>query len=790
MERHKKRKAQGKRKKRRHDGSVRKNSCKHNKSCQLKSGSKEDSGKKGPSLHPSLLKELWTHLERPQKRPISIKELQEKMRLSKSEVRGVRRYLKSQVKQGKLVGLRRGRFLPKKGKDKTNKREVLITGIISVHPEGYGFVDQPGKRSLFIPKLALRGVLHGDQVLVSPAPRTWGKGAGEIRSILQPFEGRLIGTLFKKSGWLWFEPENERYPSMPVEGRLPKKQGDERFVIARVGREPTNLKKAFVKVEEYLDISEGAELDRLRAATALDIDRFPAEVLEEAMQVAVAPTEKEREGRLDLRDVALVTIDGEDARDFDDAVCLIQRPSGLQRLIVAVADVAHYVKEGTALNEEALRRGTSVYFPAHCTPMLPEDLSNGICSLRPNEERLCMVAVLDYKVHSHELASEDTVELVNTEFHEAVMCSQARLTYNQVSQWLEGSAEEDNPAGPFGEMLAQMNQLSKMLRKQRLQAGSLNLDLPEPHVILGEDGEIEDIVRRERLDAHMLIEEFMLQANQAVATLMLRKKIPAIYRVHEEPDLEKISNFMKMAQIYSVPMPGDLILPDVEELEDMEREKKDLWDIHPSLFNRILQAIKGDPAERFLNVLLLRSLKQANYTAECLGHFGLAMERYLHFTSPIRRYPDLSVHRMLKQYLRGELTSDNEEKETITEGLEEIAEHSSERERSAMEAEREVLARYKARYMEKHVGEFFEGMVSSVTSFGFFVELNSIFIEGLVHLRDLKGSFRYDEELLCLVNDYTGERYRPGDAVRIQVINASPQRGQIDFSLCQDLPQD
>ena len=482
-------------------------------------------------------------------------------------------------------------------------------------------------------------------------------------------------------------------------------------------------------------------------------DVFPKEVQAETDRMPDHVRGEDWAGRRDLTALPLVTIDGEDARDFDDAVH-VERVApggrGVYRLFVAIADVAYYVRAGTPVDAEAARRGTSVYFPSQVLPMLPERLSNGICSLNPEVDRLCMVAELVIDARGH---------TVSAEVYEAVMRSAARCTYGEVAQVLSGERVPGRER--FRAAYELMAELQEKLTAMRRRRGALDFDLPESKIVLDASGKVSAIEKRPRNRAHRIVEEFMLAANEAVAHWFGSRELPTIYRVHGVPDEVKLSAFLALAAQHGFEIPE--APPD------------------PRALNTLLKRLEGHAQQRALNQLLLRAMMQAVYAPENIGHYGLAAEHYLHFTSPIRRYPDLVVHRLLKEEWaarQGRPTT-----RTPEPLLTQLAALCSERERAAMEAEREIAAYYAALYMSDRVGEAFEGVVSAVAEFGFFVELTPVFVEGLVRAEDLRGAFSLDPVRHALVDPGSGRAFRVGDPVRVRVASSSPARRQVALEL-------
>ena len=486
---------------------------------------------------------------------------------------------------------------------------------------------------------------------------------------------------------------------------------------------------------------------------------FPPEAHREAQNCPYEISAAEIAAREDLRDLPIVTIDGENARDFDDAVHVRKTAAGYE-LLVSIADVAFYVRPDSALDQEAYARGTSVYFPDRAIPMLPEALSNGICSLNPNEDRLTKTAAIEFTAKG---------EVIRNRFFNSVIRSHARMTYTDVRRILVDKETECRER--YRNLLDEFNlmeELALLIYEQRRRRGNLDFDLPEAEIILDLQGLPEDIVRAERNVAHRIIEEFMIAANEAVARHLTEKDFPTLYRVHEGPDqqaLEALAPFL-LSLGYRLPQKKEPIAP-------LEMQK-------------LLESARGKPEERVINRVLLRSMKQAIYQPENIGHFGLASTCYTHFTSPIRRYPDLIVHRMLDRVLRGEKLKPNA-REDLLRYLQESGKHTSERERHAMDAEREMIALKKAQFMMNKLGEEFPGFINTLVSFGFFVELDNFFIEGLVRLSSLPGDdYDYYEKEYVIKGRRHGKQFRLGDNVRVKVVRINAFRSEIDFELVSD----
>jgi ribonuclease R len=529
------------------------------------------------------------------------------------------------------------------------------------------------------------------------------------------------------------------------------------MVLAEITRYPASREGAEGRILKVLGEAGDPLLDSEIIIHKYDLpDAFPAAVVKEASGIPGVVGEDALPNRKDLREVNFFTIDGETARDFDDAVAISRGGRGILKLWVSIADVSHYVKEGSALDEEAFRRGTSVYFPERALPMLPPNLSNGICSLNPEEDRLCLTVGM-------EIDGKGTV--ARSEFFPSVIHSRARLTYTQVKEMLEeGNREVISRYPEIFEDLKVMAGLTRTLRARRKERGSIDFDLPEPEVVLDVQGRIEEIVRADRHIGHQLIEEFMIAANEAVARFLDEKEVPSLHRVPEVPEGKKIEEFKEFVEHLGYPFPLKA-------------------KIQPKIFQKLLEKVRGKPEEKSVNYLLLRSMKQARYSEETLGHFALATQHYLHFTSPIRRYPDLVVHRILREFIphgkMGERRVQRWEKK-----LPQIAEHSSQRERVAMEAEREIVDRKKVQFMRDKLGQEFDGYISGVLPFGIFVELEEFFIEGLVHLSRLpEDRYEYLETKHTLAGRHNQRFFRLGDRVRVRVEAASLERRQIDFGL-------
>ncbi|GAB4560284.1 MAG: ribonuclease R [Geothermobacteraceae bacterium] len=621
-------------------------------------------------------------------------------------------------------------------------------GTLQRHADGYGFVRVEGEEGadVFLPARELDGVMDGDRVAVIAWKDSRGRWEGRLERVLERARTRVVGI---------FHPGRRSHLAVPMgsdnlapveipRGATRQAQAGQVVVVELTGY-PERGRSATGVVAEVLGDADDPQVEVLSTAIRFGLPhRFAADVLDEAGNVSDRVAEADLVGRRDLRDRPFVTIDGATARDFDDAVQVEQTAEGYL-LRVAIADVGHYVRGGSALDREARERGTSVYFPGACIPMLPERLSNGICSLNPDEDRLVLVAELIFDKNGAETGSD---------FYAAVMRSHARLTYSRVQAHLDGDPLEL----PAAEQLRAMAELAALLLQRRRAAGSLDLDLPEADIVLDLRGRPEAILKSERLFSHRIIEEFMLAANQAVARFLEAKGQAFPWRIHEPPGEEKLLQLQHYLAHFGLGF-------------NLSREG-----VRPGDFAPLLEQVDADPAlGRLVNQSLLRAMKQARYSADNLGHFGLAMEHYCHFTSPIRRYPDLLVHRALRQLL-------GLERKGETRDLEAICQQASACERRAMEAERDLVHLKKCQYMARHVGEDFEGVVSSVRPFGLFVELERVFVEGLVHVSRIEDDVYYfDEDLQRLVGYNRHTIFQIGDRLKVRVDRVDLEAQRIDF---------
>jgi ribonuclease R len=642
-----------------------------------------------------------------------------------------------------------------------------VAGRITVRPEGFGFLLVKDGPDLYIPRAGMHGAMDGDTVLAREE-RTRSRGragspdrtAGTVVKVLDRARERVVGRFEKQDGRAVVLPYDPRIDAIVriADGRTHGAREGE-IVEVRLTSFPDARRVAQGVVEERLGFlgEPGVDIEIVLRSHGLP-PRFPEPVIEEAERFPLEVRTEDLLGRRDFRDRRIVTIDGETAKDFDDAVEIERTASGF-RLGVHIADVSHYVREGTALDDEARSRGTSVYFPGRVLPMLPEHLSNGLCSLNPGVERLVLSALIE---------TDRKGRVVSADFVKGVIKSSERMTYTEVARLLEiGPAHADKERyGPLLEDFRDMAALAAKLRERREARGSIDFDLPDADVVLDDAGLVVGIVPESRNVAHRLIEEFMLAANEAVAKKVLFAKQPAIYRVHDPPDPDRLVDLR-------------------EVLEDFGYELKgDLDEIPPSAFQKILKAIEGNPEERLLTDLILRAQKKALYSEECRGHYALAAPYYCHFTSPIRRYPDLVVHRQLSALIEAGRPVAPKDFETINDRLREIAAFSSDRERRAEAAERESLLWKKIVFMKDKIGREFDAYVTGVTQFGLFVTLRDFFVEGLVPVSSLGDDFYvYEEKQHRLRGRSSGKVYRLGDSIRVQLKGIDEVRRRLDFRI-------
>ncbi|HBG46807.1 MAG TPA: ribonuclease R [Deltaproteobacteria bacterium] len=704
-----------------------------------------------PVREEELKKKVLAFMEGEAPGPLTFRELVHAFGVARDGRDSFRRAVKAMVADGLLIKTRGGKYgLPAKMN--------LVNGELVCHPDGYGFVVPEGRKGregdIFISNRRLAGAMHGDTVVARvDGIKSGGRREGSIIRIVARARKTIVGRFELGRGFGVVIPSDQRLINEFI---IPPKEakGVEagKIVSVEITSWPARNMAGTGRVLEVLGDPDDpdVEADVILRKYGLP-NRFPADVMAEVGPVPAVVTEEELGGRLDLRERTTFTIDGETAKDFDDAVSIEKTPRGY-RLWVSIADVGYYVKEGSAIDREAYARGTSVYFPDRAIPMLPEALSNGICSLNPKVDRLTMTAEIEF---------DSAGNPVKKRFYESVIRSVERMTYTNVKKLIMD--EDPVLAGRYARILPDlklMAELAGKLMKRRSEEGSIDFDLPEPQIIIDIEGRVEDIVRSERNIAHRLIEEFMLSANRAVAEEFSSRALPFIYRIHDEPSEDSIADFKDFAGSFGLRFEYD----------------------GPKSFQSVLKKAEGRPEEKLINHVLLRSMRQAVYSEENVGHFGLAFEDYTHFTSPIRRYPDLVVHRLLKLLLKKRYSP--EVRDTMEAALPEVASHTSARERKAMEAEREIADLKKCQFMKDKVGEVYEGLISGVTSFGFFVELKDYFVEGLVHVSMLSDDYYiFDEKRHTLTGERTRKVYRLADEVRVKVNGVDLERRRVDLAL-------
>lgn len=634
----------------------------------------------------------------------------------------------------------------------------VVTGVVSAHAKGFGFVILDDMPDLFLHEKQMRWVFNGDKVnAIGTATDNRGRTEGRIVEVIERQQNEFIGTLSGDDDGYFVElgSPNSHQPITVTEENVQAVNAKIGFPVkVAIIDWPNQHEFATGKITEVLNDDNDREL--IIETTLLNYD-IPSEFSQAALDQANSyqePSNKELSGRVDLRDIPLITIDGEDARDFDDAVFAEKRSGGNYRVLVAIADVSHYVTPNSPLDHDAFERGTSVYFPHRVIPMLPEVLSNGLCSLNPDVDRLCMVA--DIKVSR-------AGNVTGYEFYPAVMHSQARLTYNQVNAYFADPKDEGIPKSltenkAVKKSVDNLHQLYELLLKKREERHAMEFETVETLIEFNEEGGIKDIVPRTRGDAHKLIEECMLLANTSAANFALKNELPVLYRNHDKPDAEKSAKIHEYAKNFGLSFP---------------QESPTQAD-----YQRIIEATKDRPDAVSIHSMLLRSMMQANYAPDNIGHFGLAYDEYSHFTSPIRRYPDLMLHRAIKAKVTGS-------KQPVMDfNLAEAGTQTSDTERRAEKASRFVESWLKCHYMKDHIGEEFDGVVTTVTNFGLFITLTSLFIDGLVHISNVGDDyFVFDEKQQQLIGQDHGKIFGLGDLVRVKVAGVNMDLLQIDFEL-------
>jgi ribonuclease R len=675
---------------------------------------------------------------------------------------GLRRRLRAMERDGQLVFTRRQCYaLP-------DKLE-MIKGYVIGHKDGHGWVRPEGSMNkdndVLLPHHQMRTLLHGDFVLVQPSGTDKrGRKEGRLVRVLEERKTQVVGRFFMEYGYAYVVADDSRISQdilIPNEHRGGARMGN--VVVVEVTDRGSRSRGMMGQVVEVLGENMAPGMETQIAIRTHQIPHeWPEEVEKQVKQFGEFVPEEAKEGRVDLRDLPLVTIDGEDARDFDDAVYCERKKSGGWRLWVAIADVSYYVRPNTPLDKEAIVRGNSVYFPSQVVPMLPEVLSNGLCSLNPQVDRLCMVC---------EMTISDTGKLSGYKHYEAVMNSHARLTYNKVSDILEGNEELRERYSAVAPHLHELHNMYQVLKRARDNRGAIEFETVETKFIFNADRKIDRIEPVVRNDAHKIIEECMILANIASASLVEKAKEPSLYRVHETPGEERLQGFRDFLSELGLDLSGGL-------------------EPSPTDYAELIKKIGERQDKELIQTMLLRSMKQAVYNADNAGHFGLALKRYAHFTSPIRRYPDLLLHRAIK-YLIAKQEGRNTDRWTPTGGyhysfddMDYYGEQCSMTERRADDATRDVADWLKCEYMQDHVGEELDGVIANVTGFGFFVRLTELHIDGLVHISSLANDYyQFDPIGQRLIGESFGAIYRLGDAVKVKVLSVNLDDKKIDFEL-------
>ncbi|NMP31908.1 ribonuclease R [Thalassotalea sp. M1531] len=690
--------------------------------------------------------------------PLTFSAIIKKLGYNKDEERkvGVKRRLRAMENAGQLTF---NKFKQYVIADQTNK----LTGRVIGHRDGYGFfAPDGGGKDFFISSHEMQRAIHGDIVEAILLDRTDRQGRKEIKilDVIEPRKSGIVGRFFVENHLAFVVPDDARINQDIIivpDGKLGARHGQ--VVVVEVIQRPSKRSNAVGKVTEVLGdhMAPGMEIDI--ALREHDLPHtWPEKVDREIEKLSEEVEESAKLGRKDLRDLPLVTIDGEDARDFDDAVYCERKKSGGWRLWVAIADVSYYVQPGYALDDEAFTRGNSVYFPSQVIPMLPEKLSNGLCSLNPDVDRLCMVC---------EMTISDRGKLSGSKFYPAVMRSHARFTYTKVAAILDGDKKLREQYSDRVSELEELHALYTTLNDARLKRGAIAFETEESRFIFNEDKKIEAILPLVRNDAHKMIEECMILANVATAKFVEKHSMPGLFRVHDKPSEEKYKNFVSyLAEL-------GLSMPFTEQPE-------------PQDYCDILAKVADRPDQELIQTMLLRSMRQAVYQSDNIGHFGLALESYSHFTSPIRRYPDLVIHRVIKAILEAQENNpvnigcfSYSEEQVVA-----LGEHCSMTERRADDATRDVSDWLKCEYMQDHVGDEFTGVISTVTNFGMFVRLSDLHIEGLIHITSLgRDYYHFDDVRMCLTGEKTGAKYHVGDVLKVQVASVNLDEKKIDLVL-------
>ncbi|MCY8210047.1 ribonuclease R [Bacillus spizizenii] len=703
----------------------------------------------------AFMDKLLSFMKEEAYKPLTVQELEEMLNITEAEeFKELVKALVALEEKGLIVRTRSDRYgIP----EKMN----LIKGKISAHAKGFAFLlpEDTSLSDVFIPPNELNTAMNGDIVMVRLNSQSSGsRQEGTVIRILERAIQRVVGTYTETRNFGFVIPDDKKITSdifIPKNGKNGAAEGHK--VVVKLTSYPEGRMNAEGEIETILGHKNDPGIDILSVIHKHGLPGdFPADAMEQASSTPDTIDEKDLKDRRDLRDQVIVTIDGADAKDLDDAVTVTKLDDGSYKLGVHIADVSHYVTENSPIDKEALERGTSVYLVDRVIPMIPHRLSNGICSLNPKVDRLTL---------SCEMTINSQGQVTEHEIFQSVIKTTERMTYSDVNQILVDDDEElKQKYEPLVPMFKDMERLAQILRDKRMNRGAVDFDFKEAKVLVDEEGAVKDVVIRERSVAEKLIEEFMLVANETVAEHFHWMNVPFIYRIHEEPNAEKLQKFLEFVTTFGYVVKGTA------------------GDIHPRALQSILDAVRDRPEETVISTVMLRSMKQAKYDPQSLGHFGLSTEFYTHFTSPIRRYPDLIVHRLIRTYLiNGKVDEATQEK--WAERLPDIAEHTSTMERRAVDAERETDELKKAEYMLDKIGEEFDGMISSVTNFGMFVELPNT-IEGLVHVSFMTDDYyRFDEQHFAMIGERTGNVFRIGDEITVKVVDVNKDERNIDFEI-------
>ncbi len=684
--------------------------------------------------------------------PMKIKEMMMLLQIPSSDRDVLEEILEDLISEGKIIRTKRGKFaIP--------QTYNLIAGTFTGHPKGFGFLvlDEEGEKDIFIPASGVNGALHKDRVMCRiTRPATAEKRAeAEVIEILNRGPESLVGTYEESENFGFVVPDDQKYArDIFIPKKFAKGAVTGHKVLVKITDWAEERRNPEGKIVSILGHINDPGVDILSIIYQYDLPgEFPEEVMKEVESVPTQVDEKDKKGRRDMRDIQMVTIDGEDAKDLDDAISIEKLENGMYRLGVHIADVTHYVKEKSPLDKEAYERGTSIYLVDRVIPMLPHKLSNGICSLNAHVDRLALTCMMDIDQNGNVRNHEIVETLINID---------ERMTYTNVKKILLDHDEElQTRYKDFIPMFKTMEELADILRKKRFKRGAIDFDFPETKVILDKEGTPLELKPYDRNVATRIIEEFMLICNETIAEDYFWQEKPFVFRSHEDPDPEKVLALTEFINNFGYNMKGSSTK------------------VHPKDMQKIIEDIEGKPEESIISHLLLRSMKQARYTAECNGHFGLAAKYYCHFTSPIRRYPDLQIHRIIKYNLHHELKGKKETK--LIDRMPEVAKQCSLRERRADEAERETIKLKKAEYMEQYIGKMFEGAITGTTSWGCYVELPNT-VEGLVHVNEMADDYYiYDEEGHRFIGERTKQIYRLGDKVFVQVLKADVMTRTVDF---------